>query len=81
MQEGKVVVLGGLQIAEERGEAKSKVERKRHPTECRVPENSKRAKKGSFNEQCKEIEENNSMGKTRDLFKNLGDSKGNFMQG
>ena len=38
-------------------------------------------KKAFFNEQCKEIEENNSMGKTRDLFKNLGDSKGNFMQG
>ena len=74
-----------LQIAEKKKkkeEAKSKERKgKIYSTELRVPENSKRAKKGSFNEQCKEIEENNSMGKTRDLFKNLGDSKGNFMQG
>ena len=41
MQEGRWLSEEALQIAEERGEAKSKVERKRHPTECRVPENSK----------------------------------------
>ena len=43
-----------------------------HPTECRVPENSKerlkKKKKSFLNDECKEIEENNRMGKTRDLF-------------
>ena len=37
-----------------------------------------RDKKASFNEQCKEIQENNKMGKTRDLFKKTGDIKGTF---
>ena len=37
-----------------------------------------RDKKASFNEQCKEIQENNKMGKTRDLFKKIGDIKGAF---
>ena len=37
-----------------------------------------RDKKASFNEQCKEIQENNKMGKTRDLFKKTGDIKGAF---
>ena len=45
-----------------------------YPTECRVPKNSKRDKK-ALSEQCKEIEENNRMGKTRDLFKKIGDMK------
>ena len=50
-----------------------------YPTECTVPENSKeRLKKGFLNEQCKEIEENNRIGKTRDLFKKTGDTKGIF---
>ena len=34
--------------------------------------------KAFFNEQCKEIKENNTMGKTRDLFKKIGDIKGSF---
>ena len=37
-----------------------------------------RRDKKAFNEQCEEIQENNRMGKTRDLFKNLGDIKGTF---
>ena len=37
-----------------------------------------RDEKAFFNEQCKEIEENNRMGKTRDLFKKIGDIKGTF---
>ena len=41
LKKAKLLSEEALQIAEERGEAKSKVERKRHPTECRVPENSK----------------------------------------
>ena len=47
-------------------------------TELRVPENSKRAKKASFNEQCKEIEANSRMRKTRDFFKKTEDIKGTF---
>ena len=48
-----------------------------YSTECRVPENSK-DKKDIFDEQCKEIEENNRMGKTGDLFKKIGDIKVTF---
>ena len=44
----------------------------------RVPKNSKRDKKASFSGQCKEIEENNRVGKTRDLFKKIRDTKGTF---
>ena len=39
---------------------------------------ARRDKKAFFSDQCKEIEENNKMGKTRDLFKKTGDTKGNF---
>ena len=47
------------------------------PTECRVPEKSKKRKKTFFNEQCQEIEENRT-GETRDLFKKTGGIKGIF---
>ena len=50
-----------------------------YPFECRVPKNSKeRFKKGFLSDQCKEIEENNRMRKTRDLFKKIRDTKGIF---
>ena len=39
---------------------------------------ARRDKKAFFSDQCKEIEENNTMGKTRDLFKKTGDTKGTF---
>ena len=46
---------------------------------CKVPKNSKeRDKKAFLSDQCKEIEENNRMGKTRDLFKKIRDTKGTF---
>ena len=45
---------------------------------CRVPKNSKSDKKAFLSDQCKEIEENNRMGKTRDLFKKIRDTKGTF---
>ena len=48
-----------------------------YSTECRVPENSK-DKKDILDEQCKEIEENNRMGKTGDLFKKTEDIKVTF---
>ena len=41
---------------------------------------ARRNKKGFLSEQCKEIEENNRMGETRDLFKKIRDTKGTFMQ-
>jgi len=56
-----------LQIDEKRSERQRR-KGKIYPSECRVPENS--LKRGVFlSEQCKEIEENNRMGKTKDLFK------------
>ena len=49
-----------------------------YPFECRVPKNSKEDEKAFLSDQCKEIEENNRMGKTRDLFKKIRDTKGTF---
>ena len=68
-----------LQIAKERREAKSKGERERYTRlKCRVPENNKRDKKIFLSEQCKQIEENNRMGKTRALVKKIRNTKGMF---
>ena len=68
-----------LQIAEERREAKGKGERERYiQLNAEFQRKSRREKKVFLNEQCKEIEENNRMGKTRDLFKKTGDLKGTF---
>ena len=49
-----------------------------YSTECRVSENSKERQEGLLNEQCKEVEENNRIGKTRDFFKKIGEIKGTF---
>ena len=49
-----------------------------YPFECRVPKNSKRNKKAFLSDQCEEIEENSRMGKTRDLFKKIRDTKETF---
>ena len=46
--------------------------------ECRIPKNSRRDKKAFLSDQCKEIEENNRIGKTRDLFKKIRDTNGTF---
>ena len=46
----------------------------------KVPRIARRDNKVFLSEQCKEIEENNRMGKTRDLFKKIGDTKEHFMQ-
>ena len=70
-----------LQIAEKRRETKRKGEKEKiHPSECRVPLKSKERKETFLSDQCKEIEENNRMGKTRDLFKKIRDSMEHFMQ-
>ena len=66
-----------LQIAEEKREVKSKVEGERYTQlNAEFQRIARRDKKAFFNEQCKEIEENNRMGKTRDLFKKIGDTNG-----
>ena len=57
---------------------KAKEKRKIYPFECRVPKNSRRDKKAFLSDQCKEIEENNRMGKTRDLFKKIRETKETF---
>ena len=68
-----------LQIAEKRREAKGKGEKKRHThLKAKFQRIAKRNKKPFFNFQCKEIEENNPMGKTRNLFKKIRDTKETF---
>ena len=58
---------------------KSKGERERYTQlNAEFQRIARREKKSFFNEQCKEVEENNKMGKTRDLFKKTGDIKGTF---
>ena len=68
-----------LQIAEKRREEKSKGEKKRYShLNAGFQRIARRNKKAFPRDQCKEIEENNRMGKTRDLFKNIRDTKGTF---
>ena len=68
-----------LQIAERKRDPKGKGERERHThfnaEFQRIP---RRGKKAFLSEHCKEIEENSRMGKTRDLFKKIRDTKGTF---
>ena len=65
-----------LQIAEKRREAKSKGEKERYThLNTEFQRISRRDKKAFLRDQCKEIEENNRMGKTRDLFKKIRDTK------
>ena len=63
-----------------RKEEKGKKRRKGkiYPSECRIPKIARRNKKAFLSDQRKEIEENNRMGKTRDLFKKIRDTKGKF---
>ena len=68
-----------LRIAVKRREAKSKGEKERYTRlNVEFQRIARRDKKGFFSDQCKEIEENNRMGKTRDLFKKIRDAKGTF---
>ena len=70
MQEGKEVIEEALQIAEERREVKGKGERERYiQLNAKFQRIVRRHKKVFPNEQCKEIEENNRMGKMSDLFR------------
>ena len=67
-----------MQIAVKRGEAKSKGEKERYTHLNAVFQRARRDKKGFLSDQCKEIEENNRMEKTRDLFKKIRDTRGIF---
>ena len=68
-----------LQIAVKRKEAKGKGEKERHShLNAEFQRIARRDKKGFLSNQCKEIEENNRVGKTRDLIKKIRDTKGTF---
>ena len=72
-----------LQIAVKRREAKSKGEKERYYTHltAEFQRIARRDKKAFLDDQCKEIEENNRMGKSRDLCKKIRDTKGTFGEG
>ena len=68
-----------LQIAEKRREAKGKGEKERYThLNAEFQRIARRDKKAFLSDQCKAMEENNRMGKTRDLFKKIRDTKGTF---
>ena len=68
-----------LQIAEKRRDGKSKGEKGRYThLNAEFQRIARRHKKAFLSDQCKEIEENNRMGETRDLFKKIRDTKGTF---
>ena len=69
----------GLQIAEKRREVKGKGEKKRYThLHAEFRRIARRDRKAFLSDQCREIEKNNRMGKTRDLFKKISDTKGTF---
>ena len=71
-----------LQIAEKRREAKGKGEKERYThLNAEFQRIARRDKKAFLSDQCKEIEENNRKGKTRDLFKKIRDTKGKINLG
>ena len=79
MQKGKWLSEEDLQTAEKRRKAKSKGEMEIYThLNAEFQTIALRDKKAFLSDQCKEIEENNRMGKTRDLFKKIRDTKGTF---
>ena len=89
-KKAKLLPGEALQIAMKRREVKSKAEKERREVKSRAEKErykhlnaefqrrARREKKTFLSDQCKEIEENNRMGKTRDLFRKIRDSQGNF---
>ena len=70
-----------LQIAEKRRKVKGKGEQERYTyLNAEFQRIARRDKKAFLSDQCKEIEENNRMGKTKDLFKKVRDTKEHFLQ-
>ena len=81
-EKGKWLSEEGLQIAVKRREAKSKGEKERYKhLNAEFQRIARRDKKVFFSDQCKEIEENNRMGKTRDFFKKIGKTARPFRYG
>ena len=79
MQKVKWLSEVALQKAVKRREVKSKGEKERYKhVNAEFQRMARRDKKAFLSDQCKEIEENNRMGKTRDLFKKIRDAKGTF---
>ena len=79
MQKGKMAVWEALQIAVKRREAKSKGEKERYKhLNVEFQRIARRDQKAFLSDQCKEIEESNRMGNTRDVFKKIRDTKGTF---
>ena len=78
-KKAKLLSEEALQIAVKRREAKSKGEKERYShLNAEFQRIARRDKKAFLSDQCKEIEESNRMGKTRDLFKKIRDTKGTF---
>ena len=81
MQKSKMAVWEALIIAGKRIEVKSKGEKERYKhLNAEFQRIAGRDKKAFFSDQCKEKEEKNRMGKTRDLFKKIRDTREYFMQ-
>ena len=79
MQKGKLLSEEALQIAVKRREVESKGEKERYKhLNAEFQRTARRDKKALLSDQCKEIEENNRMEKTRDLFKKIRDTEGTF---
>ena len=79
MQKDKCLSEEALQIAEKRRDTKGKGENERYThLNAEFQRIARRDEKDFLSEQCKEIEENNRMGKSRDLFKKIRDTKGIF---
>ena len=79
MQKSKQLSGEALQIAVKRREVKSKGEKERYAhLNAEFQRIARRDKKAFLSDQCKEIEENNGMRKTRDLFKKIRDTDGTF---
>ena len=79
MQKSKWLSEEALQIAVKRREVKSKGEKERYThLNAEFQRIARRDKKAFLSNQCNEIEENDRMGKTRDLFKKIRDTKGTF---
>ena len=79
MQKSKMAVWGGLTNSCEKREVKSKGKKERYTyLNAEFQRISRRDKKAFLSEECKEIEANNRMGKTRNHFKKIRDTKGTF---
>ena len=78
-RKGEMVSEEALQIAEKRKDTKGKGEKERYThLNAQIQRIARRDKKAFLSDECKEIEENNRMGKTRDLFKKIRDTKAIF---